>query len=229
MSKKEIITSRKANIEPENKSVTSPRANVMPWDLPETGSLRPPYFFPSDLAKDVRLLVFTAVLTALAIILNSYGKIRITETLEVRFSFLPIAVSGYLFGPFIGAIVGILADVVGYLLNPTGAYFPGFTLNYALIGVLFGLFIYRVRPAQLSFAVRLVIAELLHTFVINLVLNSMWLSILYGKGFWFRVTASFLKQIITAPINCALLYLVLTAVAVPAFQSIIPFKKGKAS
>ena len=61
-------------------------------------------------------------------------------TVRLSFGEIPIMLAGILFGPFAGALTGIAADLLGYMINSAGlAYFPGFTLSAALIGFIPGL------------------------------------------------------------------------------------------
>ncbi len=67
-------------------------------------------------------------------------------TLRVGFGSVPIIMSGMMFGPVVGGITGIVADFVGYLINPMGgAYFPGFTLSAALYGVIAGILFKKIK------------------------------------------------------------------------------------
>ena len=78
--------------------------------------------------KNTRILAITAMLAAVSIIL-SYFKIPLSPLIEIRFTTLPLAIAGYLFAPAIGGMVGLLADVGGYIIAPTGPFFPGFTIS----------------------------------------------------------------------------------------------------
>ena len=44
--------------------------------------------------------------------------------------------SGVLWGPAAGFFVGAVADIVGYVISPMGAYLPQITLTTALAGAL---------------------------------------------------------------------------------------------
>ncbi len=91
---------------------------------------RPPLF------GNLRVLVASALLIALSVVL---GKYLAVSTPVFRFSLenLPILMAGIFFGPVIGAIVGVIADLIGcvlmsYTVNPL------ITLGAALIGGLSG-------------------------------------------------------------------------------------------
>jgi len=154
--------------------------------------------------KDVRTLTMTAMLVAIGILLGFF-KIPITELIEIRFIALPIAIAGALFGPGLGAVVGILIDVGAFIVKPTGPYFPGFTISAAISGILFGLMLYKKEMG----VKRILLTQVVYTLIIGLVVNSINLSMLYGTGVLVLVSARLLKEIVMIPINAFLLFLVL--------------------
>ena len=106
-----------------------------------------------------------------------------------------------------GLIVGALGDFIGAHLFPAGAYFPGFTLTGALVGVLYALPLYRRKPT----VPRVILAVLLAT-IVNLFLNSLWLSMLYGsKTYWGWVTARAGVYLVEAPVQMLVMFLCLRA------------------
>ena len=141
--------------------------------------------------KNVRVLTVSAFLVAIATVLGFF-KVPITELIEIRFQYLPIAVGGAMFGPAVGGVIGMLADVLGYLVKPTGAFFPGFTISSILSGIIYGLFFYKKRIT----VPRIIAAELTETIVCSLVINSINLSILYGNAFSVVVATRLLKVLI---------------------------------
>lgn len=157
-------------------------------------------------------LTGAAMLVAVGIVLG-FLKIPITDLVEIRFGSLPIALAGVLFGPGTAAAVGAAADIGGYLVKPTGPFFPGFTISGALTGVIFGLLLYK-KKVTLK---RVLIAEAFHTLLIGMLLNTVWLSILYNWQFQAALAARVVKEAVMYPINTALLYSVLKSVStVPA-------------
>ncbi len=150
--------------------------------------------------KNTKVLTTCALLVALGTILG-FLKIVISESMEIRFGFFPIAVAGAMFGPGPAAIVGAVIDITGYLVKPTGAFFPGFTLSNVLSGIVYGLLLHR-KEIGLK---HIVIAEVLHFVFIYAILNTLWISMLYGMSFttyfWVRLP----KQIFTLFVNIILL------------------------
>ena len=94
--------------------------------------------------SDIRVLTVSAMMLALSTILG-FLKVPVTQLIELRFAFLPIACTGMLFGPAVGGIVGGLSDILGFIVKPTGPYFPGFTITAARISR--GLPLLRLRRA----------------------------------------------------------------------------------
>ena len=162
----------------------------------------------TESAKEIRKtksLVTLAVLLALAVVLG-FVSVQVTESLRVGFSFLPNAVSGQLFGPVGGMLVGGLADILKYLVKPTGPFFPGFTISGVLGGLIYGLVLYK-KPATLP---RIILCMTLIAVFVNMLLNTYWLTILYGNAFLVILPARIVSNLISLPVNIILYYLVAT-------------------
>lgn len=157
--------------------------------------------------RDTRVLTTAALLTAICTVLGFF-KIPLTNLVELRFAFLPIAVSGALFGPGIGALVGTLSDILGYLVKPTGVFFPGFTLASLMNGVIYGFFFYK---KELTLP-RIIGAEAVRVVICNLLINTASLSILYHMPFWATLAGRLLKNAVMFPVNCLLLIVLLKPV-----------------
>ncbi|MBQ0088937.1 MAG: folate family ECF transporter S component, partial [Prevotellaceae bacterium] len=160
--------------------------------------------------KDLRVLTTAAMLAAIAVVLGFF-KIPISNLIELRFQSFPIAISGALFGPIVGAIVGVISDVGGYIAKPTGAFFPGFTISAAITGIIFGLII-KSESQKWALLGRIAIAMTINTIVTGLILNTLWLSMLYGNPFNIVFVARLPKELIMLPINIAILYVILVPV-----------------
>jgi ECF transporter S component (folate family) len=154
--------------------------------------------------KSVSTISVAGMLVAISVVM-SFVKIVLSPVLEVSFSFLPLAAGGLLYGPVVGGITGILSDILGYFIRPNGPFFPGFTLNALISGALYGFFLYK-KPVTLK---RVIIVSALITVLINLLLNSLWLSMMYGKAFVVLLSARIIKNLVMFPINTALLMVLL--------------------
>ena len=88
-------------------------------------------------------LVKAALLAAISIVLTRVFSLMVPlgglPALRVGFGSIPVMLSGMLFGPAIGGVTGVISDLLGYMMNPQGGFFPGFTLSAALFGIIPGL------------------------------------------------------------------------------------------
>ena len=153
---------------------------------------------------DPRTLATAAVLSAVHLVLNQF-TIPVSQLLEVGFDFLAVAAIGYLCGPWVAGLSGIVTDLLGYILRPNGPYFPGWTLSAILVGVLYGLWLYR-RPIKLW---RVVLCKLNMVLLFNFLLTPLWLHITYGQSFVVLSSLRLVKNVIKFPLDILLLMLVL--------------------
>lgn len=138
--------------------------------------------------QNIKKLVTLSLLVALQIVLSRFLSVQ-AWNLKIGFGFVPVVIAAVLFGPIEAACVGGVADFLGALLFPIGAYFPGFTFTAALIGLVFGLLL-RNRPDFFKIVLAVVISQ----GICGLVINTLWISILY-KSPYFGVMVSRLAQI----------------------------------
>ena len=121
--------------------------------------------------SNTKTLTLAAMLTAIGIVLG-YFKFPINQFIEIRFAFVPLCLAGLLLGPGIAGVMGILVDVGGFLMYPTGPFFPGFTFSSMMTGVIFGLFLYKKRVTLQ----RMIVTMVTYTVVVGVLLNSIWLN-----------------------------------------------------
>ena len=133
-------------------------------------------------------MVTMACLIALEIILTRFLSINL-PFLRLGFGFLPVAVMGMMYGPLWAACGYTIGDVLGMLIFPTGPYFPGFTLTAFLTGLIYGLVLYRKEVTWK----RALAAVLVISIGINLCLDTLWLSMLYGEAFWGLLVSRLIK------------------------------------
>ena len=77
-------------------------------------------------------------------------------------------------------LFGGMLDILKYMLKPSGPFFFGFTFNVMLAGLIYGTILYQ-KPVTVK---RIVAAEFLTKLTVNCLLNTLWISMLYGKGFF---------------------------------------------
>lgn len=133
-----------------------------------------------------------------------------SEILKIGLNFLITGSMGLLFGP-VPAVLGATAvDLIGYVVRPSGPYFFGFTINAMLTGFIYGCFFYR-QPYKL---LRVFLAKATVSVIINVILSTLWLSVLYGKAFFVLLPVRLVKNLVQLPFETALLFVTLKAVDV---------------
>ncbi len=83
----------------------------------------------------VAILVATSV--AFVLILTSIIPIASLPSLKLMAGGLPIKLTGYIFGPFIGAITGVIVDLLSFAMRPT-YYHYWYTIAFAFAGFIPG-------------------------------------------------------------------------------------------
>lgn len=100
------------------------------------------------------IIVKASLLATISIILTRFLSPMIplggVPALRIGFGSIPLILSGMMFGPVVGAITGVVADLAGVLINPQGSFFPGFTLSSALFGVISGLLFFKLKIHKLK-------------------------------------------------------------------------------
>jgi ECF transporter S component (folate family) len=152
--------------------------------------------------KNTRVVILMGLLIALEIVLTRFLGIQPTPTLRIGFGFIAISLSAIMFGPILGGITAVVADILGMVLFPKGAYFPGFTLSAFLGGAIYGLYLYK-KPKSI---LRITLAVLTIIVFVDLGLNTLWLSMITGKAALAIITPRIVKSVIMLPIQTVIIY-----------------------
>lgn len=153
--------------------------------------------------REVKALAMTAMLIAIAVVLGFYS-LQVTDYIKIGFAFLADELTGMMFGPVAGGLMGAIADLVKYVVRPTGPFFPGFTISALAGGIIYGIVLYK-RPLSLR---RVILANGLVTLIVNICMNTYWLTLLYGSAFFAILPARIVKEVIMLPITVVLFYTV---------------------
>lgn len=151
---------------------------------------------------DLRMLSLAAVFIALRA-LFSFLYVPLSPSLRVYFYFLVDGFGAMLYGPVVALFAGGLGDILGFIINPTGAYFPGYTLTAILVAFVNALFFYRTRIS----VVKIVLCKVVVNVFLYMGLNSLWNSIIYGKAFYVFLASSVVKNLVMLPLEIILLIL----------------------
>ena len=123
-------------------------------------------------------LAVSALLLAADVILTRILAFN-TPLMKIGLGFAATALCAMLYGPWWAAGVAALGDLLGSLLFPTGAYFPGFTLTAACTGAIFGLCLYR-RASDWRFPI---LAAVLNCVLISYLANSAMIAFITGTPY----------------------------------------------
>ena len=166
-------------------------------------------------------LALCGVMGALSMVLGIVASIQIGPYIKIGFSGLPNRIVECLFGPVIGCIFGGTMDILKFIAKPDGPFFFGFTFDAMLAGVLYGSILYK-KPVTIP---RVFVAEFAAKVIVNCGFNTLWISVLYGKGFLAILPMRLLKNAIMLPIDTIITFAMLTLATQIATQ--LHFSKPK--
>ncbi len=122
-----------------------------------------------------------ALLIAVTVVLSAVsGYLRLGNIGKISISFVSVFVASISFGGIIGGLVATLADVVSYLVNPTGAFIPYLTMIEFLFGFLYGLMFYNLGNRR--YIISTAVCDVLQL-IINLFLKTFVLSFSFGMPY----------------------------------------------
>ena len=122
-------------------------------------------------------IILTALLIALNLVLERIVPSYKIWNQDISFGFIAIAFAAAFLGTPYAAIVAGMGDLIGSLLFPFGAYFPGFTLTNCIYGIILAEFIYKNATP-----LKIVICVILNKVTCSLILNTLWISLMYRGG-----------------------------------------------
>lgn len=101
-------------------------------------------------------------------------------------------------------------DLIGAILFPFGAYFPGFTISAGLMGFVYGIFLHKKPGEQrkdFKFIIQLVISSVIVLGGIKILLESVFLNVLYGKAYLAVIASRFVTQLIMLPLQVIIIFI----------------------
>lgn len=179
--------------------------NLVPKQAENSLSLSEKFRQSAQELKQVRTLTGVAMLLAMSVVISFTASVRVTETIKIGLGYLITALLGMLYGPFTAALAAGAGDLIKYLLKPDGAYFFGFTLTAMLGGVVYGVFFYREKCT----IPRAIASKATVSLLLNCLLNTVWVSWLYGMPFLGALGPRVIKNLMALPFEIVLLYIVL--------------------
>ena len=141
------------------------------------------------LFPNVKGLTLAAMLVAMSVVIGIFCKNYLNfggGLFRVTFENLPILLTGILFGPVVGGIVGVASDMVSYLLS-NQIYPPNLivTLGACLIGVISGLISHYVVKKR--GVCQIIVSGALAHIVGSMIVKSIGLFTFYQWGVLWRI------------------------------------------
>ncbi len=156
--------------------------------------------------KSLTILVCSAFLAAISIVLGKYLAIPGGDILRFSFENLPIIMAGMIFGPLVGASVGVVADLigcvmVGYVINPL------VTAGAAAIGFVSGI-VYMITGEfeKCPHSLRITLTVSLSHLIGSVLIKTFGLSSYYSVPIWTLMLYRFLNYLIVGVLEGIILW-----------------------
>jgi riboflavin transporter len=148
-----------------------------------------------------RIITNIGLLIALSIILTRVASLRIAiggvEGIRIGLGKFPVILGGILFGPLAGGLIGGFSDLLGYIINPIGAYMPHFTITSALTGIIPVLILRLFKKSEEIKTIELVFSIAIGHIITSLIMIPYFLHTIFGIPWVVLLPA----RIIAAPFN----------------------------
>ena len=172
----------------------------------------------------VKLMVQVAMLIALEIVFNRFLSIR-TPIVKIGFSFVPIVVAACAYGPVWATVTYVAADLLGVFIEGNMPL-PGLTLSCALMGFMFGVFLYGRDDFELSSFgtwVAIVTPVAINQLIISLLVNSYWLwnAGFFGGSYTSTVVARVPQTALLIPVQVIIIPVLLRVVRILRNQKLL--------
>ena len=119
--------------------------------------------------KKVKDITTIAMLFALMLICKLISLPSGFGNLGISFTYLFFAIICMIYGPVYGFVVGVFSDIIGFFMpNGGGIFNLGYTLQAALTGVIYGLFLFKTK---ITFT-KVLTARIIVNFVMNVIYGS---------------------------------------------------------
>ena len=165
--------------------------------------------------KDTKMIVFAAMILALRIAVKPLS-IPIAADLKEGIGFIINAFGSMIYGPVVALLSGALSDSLGFLLFPSGVYFPAYMITEMAGSFVFALFLYR---AEITVP-RLLLCRFAICLGVNVILSypiHVWYySVVMGKAYSLALIRV-VKNIALFPIETVILVIIFRAL-IPPFQ-----------
>ena len=167
--------------------------------------------------KNPRMLAFAALILALRVAAKPL-TIPIVADLTEGIGFVINAIGSMVYGPVVALLSGALSDTLGFLVFPSGFYFPAYMITEMAGSFVFALFLYRTEIT----IPRLLLCRFCICFFVNVLLaypiHTLYYRLMLGRDYaiaWIRIV----KNIALFPAETIILAVFFRAL-VPPFRKL---------
>lgn len=153
--------------------------------------------------KSIKILTLLAVFIAIKIAISSFF-IPVGDNLRVYFTFFFVAVEACIVGPIPAMISGVLTDILGFIIHPSGPFFPGYAISNMVASLIYALFLYNTRIT----ITKIVTSKVLVNYLVNVGLGSLWSVLMYSNAYIFYLAKSVVKNTVLLPFEIIALVLI---------------------
>ena len=177
-----------------------------------------------------RNLILMAALIAMQIILARFLSIQASEILRISFESIPVILAGMWLGPLSGAVVALVADILGTVISGYGIWFPPIALGPIMVSVISGLSTKYVFRSDLSSTreswkviLTVIVAGIINSFVIGPVTTTLYSILVMGNTNAFTVLlgTNFIGRLTTKPVTILVDALIVTVVNRAVYRPVI--------
>ena len=152
---------------------------------------------------DAFYIATIALLVALQVVLSRFLSIP-TPVTKIGFSFVPIVIAARKYGAIDAGIVAFVSDILGAILFPQGAFFPGYTLTAVLFGVCFGVFLHYSDSI-----IAIVASVIINQFGFSLFLNTLWIHIQSTTPYFDLLATRILQSLVMSVVQIVVIFIII--------------------
>lgn len=176
--------------------------------------------------EKITCIVTTGILLAASMIIETY-TIEIPFA-KINFAFIAIAAIGMLYGPTISFFAGGICDILGFIVHPSTAFLPLYTLIGMFQGLIYGIVLYqkwgniskinaKKGRKMTELTIRVIVARLLDVIIINLLINTsanMHYGFIPRQAFGTAVAARIVKNLLQLAADIPLLIIIMPVILI---------------
>ncbi len=162
----------------------------------------------SGVIRQPKTTTVCAMMIAINVVLSFFVPV-LSSYLKIEFGFVTLPIVSFLFGPLTGCVMGMVQDIVGLIVKPTGGLLLTLTLTDGITGMIYGMAFYK-KPVTFF---RVFLTQLIIVAAVNIVLNTIALAPTVASGLVGILPSRIIKNLLLLPIQSVIMYVLLKTIA----------------